>query len=90
MLKESQDIKNFSKSAYFCGELVAVNLKIGEVKDAYKHATSMLAYANDDIKDELNNLCKQLEEIIENKLDVNEQLIEKADIIIHRIRIGNN
>ena len=88
MLKESQDIKNFSKSAYFCGELVTVNLKIGEVKDAYKYASDMLSYANDEVKDELENFCKQLEEIIANKLEVNEQLIEKADIIMHKLKIG--
>ena len=88
LLKESTDVKNLSKSAYFCGELVTVNLKIGEVKDAYKYASSMLTYADDEIKDELENLCKQLEAVIENKLDVNEQLIEKADIIMHKVRLG--
>jgi len=86
-LKKSQDIKNLSKSAYFCGELLIVNMKIGEKKDAYKYASDLLKYAQDNIKDELDSLCKDLEAIIENNLDINEQVIEKADILMHKIRI---
>lgn len=87
-LKKSQDIKNLSKSAYFCGELLIVNMKIGEKKDAYKYASDLLKYARDDIKNELDSLCKDLEAIIENNLDINEQVIEKADVIMHKIRIN--
>ena len=87
-LKKSQDIKNLTKSAYFCGELLIVNMKIGEKKDAYKYASVLLKYAQDNIKDELGSLCKDLEAIIENNLDINEQVIEKADIIMHKIRIN--
>ena len=86
-LKESQDVNNLSKSAYFCGELLVVNMKIGEKRDAYKYAMDMLKYAKDNIKDELSGLVKELEERIENNLDINEQLIEKADIIMHKIRM---
>jgi len=62
-------------------------MKIGEKKDAYKYAMDMLKYAKDNIKDELSGLVKELEERIENNLDINEQLIEKADIIMHKIRM---
>ncbi len=86
-LKESQDMNNLSKSAYFCGELLVVNMKIGEKKDAYKYASDMLKYAQDDVKDELDSLCKDLEAIIENNLGINEQVIEKADILMHKIRM---
>jgi serine/threonine protein kinase len=87
-LKESNDVKDLSKSAYYCAELLVVNMKIGEKKDVYKYATDMLKYAKDSIKNELSGLVKELEEIIENNLDINEQLIEKADIIVHKIRMG--
>jgi len=87
-LKKSQDVKNLSKSAYFCGELLIVNMKIGEKKDAYKYALVLLKYAHEGIQDELDSLCKDLEAIIENNLDINEQIIEKADIIMHKIRIN--
>jgi len=43
-------------------------------------------YGRDDLKEELNNLCNELEERIENDLDINEKLIQKADIIIYKIR----
>jgi hypothetical protein len=87
-IKECQDVNDQSKSAYFCGELLLVKMKIGDKQDAYKHASDMLKYARDEIKDELKNLCKELEERIENNLDINEKLIEKADIIMHKIRSG--
>jgi hypothetical protein len=45
----------------------------------------MLKYAKNSIKNELSGLVKELEEIIENYLDINEQLIEKADIIVQKI-----
>ena len=86
-LKESQSVNNLSKSAYFCGELLLVNMKIGEKKDAYKYATDMLKYVQENIKNDLGNLVKELEERIENNLDINEKLVEKADIIVHKIRI---
>jgi Ser-tRNA(Ala) deacylase AlaX len=52
-----------------------------------KMRMDMLKYAKDSIKNELSGLVKELEEIIENNLDINEQLIEKADIIVHKIRM---
>ena len=51
-----------------------------------KYAMDMLKYASEDIKDELDSLCKEIAERIENNLDINEKLIEKADIIMHKIR----
>ena len=45
----------------------------------------MLKYAKNSIKNELSGLVKELEKIIENYLDINEQLIEKADIIVQKI-----
>ena len=56
-------------------------------KDVYKYAMDMLKYAEDSIKDEVSRFVKELEEIIENNLDINKQLIEKADIIVHKIRM---
>jgi eukaryotic-like serine/threonine-protein kinase len=87
-LKKSQDINNLTKSAYFCGELLLVNMKIGEIIEAYKYASDMLKYAQDTVKVELDSLCKDLEAIIENSLDINEQVIQKADVIVHKLRLN--
>ena len=65
-----------------------VPVREDDAESAYKYANDMLKYAKDDIKDDLDNLCKELEERIENNLDLNEKLIEKADILMHKIRIG--
>jgi len=90
-LKKSQDLKNLSKSAYYCIELLLLNLKIGKAKDALKFAMDtidILKNSDDKIKQKLNNFIKELEEIIENNLEITDQFIEKADIIIHKIRIN--
>lgn len=79
--------KDPTRTAYLSGELLLINMKIEEKRDAYKYAMDMLKYAKDSIKNELSGLVKELEEIIENNLDINEQLIEKADIIVHKIRM---
>jgi len=86
-LKKSIQKKNLSKSAYYCGELLMVNLKIGDIYQAYKYASDMINYATDNTKKFVDNLCKELQERIENKIEVNEELIKKVDIIVHKIKI---
>jgi len=87
-LKKSIQKKNLSKSAYYCGELLMVNLKIGDIYQAYKYASDLTKYATDNTKKFVDNLCKELKERIENKIEVNEELIKKVDIMVHKIKIG--
>jgi len=81
--KLSENVREKPNSFFLCAELLVVNMKIGE----NKYAMDMLKYAEDSIKDEVDRFVKELEEIIENNLDINKQMIEKADIIIHKIRM---
>jgi len=85
-LKLSKEQKNFKKSAYYCGELILINLKIGELIQAYKFTSDMLKYAKDKHRKELEEFCKELEYRIENKIGVSEELIKKAEIIVYRVR----
>ena len=64
-----------------------VNLKIGDIYQAYKYASDMINYATDNTKKFVDNLCKELKERIENKIEVNEELIKKVDIIVHKVKI---
>jgi eukaryotic-like serine/threonine-protein kinase len=79
-----------SKSAYWIGELLLVNLKIGEAKEAYKMLLNLLKSAPSSLKEELEKFQIELEEIIENELALNDQIINKADILIHKVRVEKN
>ena len=86
-LKESLQEKNLSRSAYYCGELLLINMKVEEIHDAYKYATDLLRYSEGEIKETLEKLCKELKERIENNLGIPEELIEKAKLIVHKMRM---
>jgi len=62
-------------------------MKVEEIHDAYKYATDLLRYSEGGIKETLEKLCKELKERIENNLGIPEELIEKAKIIVHKMRI---
>ena len=85
-LKMSMSQKDFSKSAYYCGELLLINLKVGELMQAYKYASDMLKYAENKHRNEIENFCKELEYRIENEIGVSEELIKKAEIVVYRVR----
>jgi len=85
-LKKSQSVKNSKKSAFYCSELLIVNMKIGELKEALKYANSMMNYIDPSIREELNQIIVELSERIENKLEINTALVDKAEILVHMIR----
>ncbi|HEC88636.1 MAG TPA: serine/threonine protein kinase [Thermoplasmata archaeon] len=86
-LKKSLQKKNLSRSAYYCGELLLINMKIGELYDAYRYATDLIKYTENEVKEILEKLCIELKERIENNLGIHKKLIEKAKIIVHKVKI---
>ena len=86
-LKKSMQKKNFSRSAYYCGELMLINMKIGAIYEAYKYAEDLAIYAEDEVKEALLKLNDELKKRIENNLGIPKKLIEKAKIIIHKMRM---
>ncbi len=88
-LKLSLSQHNLKRSAYYCGELIILNLKIGELVSAYKYATDLANYADGDIKSAAEELCEQLKARIEAGIrDVAEELIERAELVAHKVRMG--
>ncbi|HEC88667.1 MAG TPA: hypothetical protein ENI52_05065 [Thermoplasmata archaeon] len=62
-------------------------MKIGELYDAYRYATDLIKYTENEVKEILEKLCIELKERIENNLGIHKKLIEKAKIIVHKVRI---
>ncbi len=87
-LKMNMGQKDFSKSAYYCGELLLINLKIGDLTSAYKFASDLVNYAEGEIRALAEELTNQLRIRLESGIkSIPEELIEKAEIVIHKVRM---
>ncbi|AMQ19625.1 serine/threonine-protein kinase [Thermococcus peptonophilus] len=87
-LSRSVSVRDLSRSAYFAGELFLLYLKLNDLVNALKYADDLIHYARGETKRELVKLQEQLKLRLENGLEVPEELIEKAEIIVHRIKLG--
>ena len=90
-LKLSVSRKDFRRSAYYCCELLLINMKINNLVSAYNYASDLLSYADGEVRREVQELCEQLKVRMEYGMrDIPEELIKKAEIIAHKIRLGFN
>ncbi|MBW9222776.1 protein kinase [Methanothermococcus sp. SCGC AD-155-C09] len=88
-LKLSVSRKDFKRSAYYCCELLLINMKINNMVEAYKYTSDLLNYTEGEVKQEVKELNEHLEYRIENGIeDIPEELIKKAEVIAHRVRVG--
>jgi serine/threonine protein kinase len=87
-LSKSISAKDFSRSAYYCGELFLLNLKINDGMNAYKYIEDLINYAKGDTKDGLMKLKQGIEYRIEKKMDIPDEIIADADILVHKVRVG--
>lgn len=88
-LRVSVSQNDLRKSAFYCGDLLIVHLKLGDLGTAHKYARDLLQYAQGDIGDTTNELCKQLKVRIDNGIDnVPNELMRKAEFIAHNLGLG--
>jgi hypothetical protein len=87
-LKKSVSDHDLTRSAYYCGDLLLVNMKTGDLVGAYKYAADLAHYAQGDVKVEAGELADQIHARIEmNISEIPEELVQKADVIVHRVRV---
>lgn len=83
-LSESLISRDYGHSAEFCADLILVNLKTGNLLEAYKYAMDLAGYTSGDLKHTAEEFAEQLRMRMEEGFtDVREELIKKADIIAH-------
>ncbi len=87
-LSRSVSLNDLSRSAYYAGELFLLYLKLNDLVNALKYADDLVHYARGETREELLRLREQLRLRLENGLDVPEELLEKAEMIVHRIKLG--
>lgn len=77
------------RSGNYCGDLVVYHLKAGDISAAYTYASDLVNYAKGDLKSEAEELSGQIRIRMENHLvDIPEDLIQKAEVIVHKIKMG--
>ncbi len=79
---------DFSRSAYYAGQLFLLHLKLGDAKEAYKYALDLRRYARGDLRRNLESLISQLEVRINEGLPIPKELVEKAEVVVHEVIIN--
>ena len=88
-LKKSVSANDLKRSACYCGDLLMVNMKIGNLAGAHKYASDLAHYAQGDVKEQAAELAEQIKIRLEmNILEIPDELIMKADMIVHQVSFG--
>ena len=87
-LNESLLTKNYGRSADYCADLLLVNMKLGGMVEAYKYASDLVQFVSGELKTGTEEFAEQLKVRMEmNLLTVPDELINKADILVHKIKM---
>ena len=88
LLKTSVSAQDSTKSAYYCGDLVMINMLTGDIATAYKYLLDLIHYSKGDVKVEAQELSEQLKMRMEMGVtEIPDELIQKADLIVHQVSI---
>ncbi|MGI6022937.1 MAG: tetratricopeptide repeat protein [Methanoculleus sp.] len=87
-LKESIQGNDLHRSAYYCGDLVLISMKIGDLTAAYKYAVDLVRYSQGETQAQATELVAQVQaraEMGAQELPI--ELIRKAEVIVHQTRV---
>ena len=83
-------VKDFVRSAYLCCELLQMSMKIDDITSAKKYADTLVNYTDGENKKSALELVDQLKVRIDHGLEeIPPELIEKADLIVHNVKLGS-
>jgi serine/threonine protein kinase len=89
LLKTSVTAHDNTRSAYYCGDLVMINLLTGDIPNAYKYLLDLVHYSKGDVKVEAQELSEQIKMRMEMGLtEIPDELIQKAEIMVHQVSVG--
>ena len=87
-LNESLLTNNYGHSADYCADLLLVNMKLGGMVEAYKYASDLVQFVSGELKAGAEEFANQLKIRMEmNLLTIPDELINKADILVHKIKM---
>jgi|GEM_PF-2784049 len=85
LVKSTGDIK---RSCIYCGDLVLIHAKLGDVESALKYAIDMKNYAGDKWGDEMEDIAKQLEYLVSRTQPIGNELMTKIIVVAHQMKMG--
>jgi serine/threonine protein kinase len=89
LLKTSVTAHDNNRSAYYCGDLVMINLLTMDIPTAYKYLLDLVHYLKGDIKVEAQELSEQIKMRMEMGLtEIPDELLQKAELIVHQVSVG--
>ena len=89
LFRQSVSVKDTRRSAYYVGDLIIVNLIIGDLNAAYKYSTDLVEYSKGDAKVLAQELCEHLYIRIQNDVtEVPDELLKKAEFVVHKVLRG--
>ncbi len=87
-LGESIRVNDLQRSAYYCGDLVLISMKIGDLVAAYKYANDLIRYSTGEIRVEATELAKQIKMMVEMEIqELPDELIRKAEVLVYQVRM---
>jgi len=87
-LGESIRVNDLQRSAYYCGDLVLISMKTGDLVAAYRYANDLIRYSAGEIRAEATELAKQIEMMVEMEIqELPDELIRKAEVLVYQIRM---
>jgi len=88
LLKTSVTVQDYNQSAYYCGDLVMINLLTGDIPTAYKYLLDLVHYSKGDVKAEAQELSEQIKMRMEMGVtEISDELIQKAEIVVHQVSL---
>ena len=89
LLKTSVTVQDYTRSAYYCGDLVMINILTGDLATSYKYLLDLVHYSKGDVKAEAQELSEQIKMRMDMGVtEIPDELIQKAEIIVHRVSLG--
>ncbi len=87
--RELEQSTDFSRSAYYAGELALLNLKLGNTAEALRYLIELRRYAGNHQK-ELEGLISQLKLAAEEGVKLRDDAIARVEILVNEIMAGGN
>ena len=79
---------NLKRSCIYCGDLVLLHAKLGNVEDALKFAVDMKNYSQDGVSDELEDIVNQMDYLAGRKQPIGDELMTKIGVVLHQLKMG--
>ncbi len=86
-LKKSKTLGDVRRATYYMTELLLINLKSNDPGEAYKYTSDLAFYVRGELQEEAQKLADQVKFRLEENLEIPPELVEKAEIIVHKVRL---